>query len=121
MVRAERIVDAVCADDARRFPHAAKALSAVAEHARAVGPCWRDVAAVRGVPNIERALREPAGNTLKLLREGLVVVEELCAVANAEGDVGLFSFCGSWLRRRRPLVDTVAAALGAESPSAHCH
>jgi hypothetical protein len=112
MMVVEHLVDAVCAEDARRFPLAAAALQAVAEHARSVEPWWRDIAAVRGVePPRAVPPRMFERDALVLLRQGLVVVEDLRGVAHAEGDTGLCSFCGSWLHCRRPLVDAVAAVL----------
>ncbi|MDP2341996.1 MAG: hypothetical protein Q8O67_13645 [Deltaproteobacteria bacterium] len=118
MMQVERMVDAVCAEDARLFPLAAEALRAVAEHARAVEPYWRDIAAVRGIdPTRSTPPRVFERDTLVLLRQGLVIVEDLRGVANAEGDTGLCSFCGSWLHCRRPLVDAVGTLLGPLVPT----
>ena len=131
MLQVERIVDAVCGEDARMLPLAADALRAVAEHARAVDPFVRDIAAVRGV-DVARSgsPRLFERDVVVLLRQGLAIVEELRAVAHAEGDSGLLSFCDAWLNCRRPLVEAVALAVGparhmqgprANSPLINCH
>ncbi len=117
MVQLERVCDAVCGAEARVARAASGPLRAVAEHARAVEPWLRDIAAGRGV-DAEALRASPARlferDTEVLLRQGLAHAEELRDLANADGDVGLFSFCASWLAYRRPLVEAVITALAQE-------
>ncbi len=114
MIQLERVVDAVCDAEAVVCVDATAELRAVAEHARAVEPWLRDMAAGRGVDAV--ALRRAAPraferDTIVLLRQGLAHAEDLRVVAEDDGDAGLAAFCTSWIARRRPLVDAVDHAL----------
>lgn len=114
MVQLERVCDAVCGAEAAVTRGAAGPLQAVAEHARAVEPWLRDIAAGRGVD--AEALRSSPPrmferDTVALLRQGIAHAEDIRDLAHAEGDVGLFNFCASWLSYRKPLVDAVVAVL----------
>lgn len=114
MIQLERVVDAVCDAEAVVSVFATAELAAVAEHARAVEPWLRDMAAGRGIDAtiLRRAVpRVFERDTLVLLRQGLVHADDLRGVADDDGDVGLGAFCTSWLARRRPLVEAVDVAL----------
>ena len=114
MVQLERVCDAGCGAEAAVTPGAAGPLQAVAEHARAVEPWLRDIAAGRGV-DAEALRASPPRmferDTVALLRQGLTHAEDIRDLARADGDVGLFSFCVSWLSYRKPLVDAAVVAL----------
>lgn len=81
--------------------------TAIAEHARSVGPYLVDLCAarqlnVREVPSVALSSSSP----FKVLKRELELVRRLEVVADGAGDIGLRQFCEGWLRVRSAHLET---------------
>lgn len=80
--------------------------TAIAEHARSVGPYLVDLCAARqlNVKDVPSVSLSSSSSPFDVLQREVDLVRRLGEVADDAGDTGLRQFCEGWLRARSPHV-----------------